>query len=98
MKTLMITAAASLLFAGAATAAEVQVIEKPGSNVRVIVTELTAPATVGLDGTGMLSADEVGMLGMDAPVFADVPADFNPDVILNIWTDETGTRVEQIRR
>ena len=98
MKTLMITAAAGLLFAGAATAAEVQVIEKPGSNVRVIVTELTAPATYGVDGSGMMSADEVGMLGMDTPVFADVPPGFNPDVILNIWTDENGTRVEQIRR
>lgn len=99
MKSILITSAAALMVAGAAHSAEVRVVQQPWSDVRVVAGDFaiapTAPMTGAFqtDVEGVLTAD---LLDVDVPgattIAGEIPPDFNPDTIIYIWTDETGTR------
>lgn len=91
MKTVLLTSAAALLMAGAANAAEVRVVQEPGSMVNVTVADYgaltpSAPLTGSFDGDlqGMSSADFVSPTGT-------LPPGFNPDTFIYIWADENRT-------
>lgn len=88
MKSVMFTSVAALLIAGAAHAAEIQVVERPGSDVDVVFTDLgviapTAPLT------GSFDSDFEGMMSADV-VTGDLPPGFEADALIYIWEDENG--------
>lgn len=88
MKTLLITSAAALLVAGTATAGDIQVLQEPGSNVRVVHVESMPMTFTDTGDEGLLTADIVrdddfGIPGFDA------------DTVIYVWSDETGVRVSE---
>lgn len=92
MKTL-IASGAALLIAGAASAADVQVVMDPDAEGEIIVRHVEwhpsmAPIAVAENpDDGMLSADEVGV--DDEELFG-----FDPEAVIYIWEDQaTGVRV-----
>lgn len=96
MKTVLITTAAALLAAGPALAGEVQVIHDPTSTARITVIEVPYESLVGHgaayvgDDRGILTQDVVDGTAVAIP-------GFDPDVVINIWTDDTGgVRFEQV--
>lgn len=88
MKSFLITSAAALLVAGAATAGDIQVLQEPGSNVRVIHVD-TMPMTFTDTGDqGLLTADIVTDSDFGIP-------GFDADTVIYIWEDESGVRVSE---
>lgn len=88
MKSILLTSAAALLMTGAANAAEVRVVQKPGSNTHVAVTDYgtltpSAPLTGAFDSDlqGMISADVISPTGA-------LPPGFDPETIIYIWDTE----------